>query len=65
MIGATGAGKSSIINLVSRMYEFQKGKITIDDTDIREFELSELRKQIAVVLQDVFLFQIQSPITLL
>ena len=56
LIGATGAGKSSIINLVSRMYEFQKGKITIDDTDIREFELSELRKQIAVVLQDVFLF---------
>ena len=56
LIGATGAGKSSIINLVSRMYEFQKGKITIDDTDIREFELYELRKQIAVVLQDVFLF---------
>jgi ATP-binding cassette subfamily B multidrug efflux pump len=56
LIGATGAGKSSIINLVSRMYEFQKGKITIDDIDIREFQLPQLRKQIAVVLQDVFLF---------
>lgn len=56
LIGATGAGKSSIINLVGRMYEFQKGRITIDGIDIREFELGELRKQIAVVLQDVFLF---------
>ncbi len=56
LIGATGAGKSSIINLVSRMYEFQKGKILIDDTDIRDFQLPELRKKIAVVLQDVFLF---------
>lgn len=56
LIGATGAGKSSIINLVSRLYEFQKGKILLDDTDIRHFELYELRKQIAVVLQDVFLF---------
>ncbi len=56
LIGATGAGKSSVINLVSRMYEFQKGRITIDNIDIREYELSELRKQIAVVLQDVFLF---------
>lgn len=56
LIGATGAGKSSIINLVGRMYEFQKGKITIDGIDIREYKLDALRKQIAVVLQDVFLF---------
>jgi ATP-binding cassette subfamily B multidrug efflux pump len=56
LIGATGAGKSSIINLVGRLYEFQKGQIFIDDTDIRSYDLFELRRQIAVVLQDVFLF---------
>ncbi len=56
LIGATGAGKSSIINLVGRLYEFQKGSIILDDTDIRQFELYQLRRQIAVVLQDVFLF---------
>ncbi len=56
LIGATGAGKSSIINLVGRLYEFQKGSILIDNSDIRNYELSGLRKQIAVVLQDVFLF---------
>jgi len=56
LIGATGAGKSSIINLVGRLYEFQKGNIYLDDTDIRHFELYDLRRQIAVVLQDVFLF---------
>jgi ATP-binding cassette subfamily B protein len=56
LVGATGAGKSSIINLVGRLYEFQKGQILLDGIDIREFELYSLRKQIAVVLQDVFLF---------
>ena len=56
LIGATGAGKSSIINLVSRMYEFQKGRITLDGIDIRNYQLEAFRKQIAVVLQDVFLF---------
>jgi ATP-binding cassette subfamily B protein len=56
LIGATGAGKSSIINLVGRLYEFQKGRILIDDIDIREYDLHDLRRQIAVVLQDVFLF---------
>ena len=55
-IGATGAGKSSIINLVGRLYEYQKGSVLIDDVDIRNYNLFELRKQIAVVLQDVFLF---------
>lgn len=56
LVGATGAGKSSIINLISRFYEINKGHIYIDGTDIREFELGILRKHIGVVLQDVFLF---------
>lgn len=56
LVGATGAGKSSIINLISRFYEINKGQITIDGHDIREFELDTLRKHIGVVLQDVFLF---------
>ncbi|TDQ14951.1 ATP-binding cassette subfamily B protein [Algoriphagus boseongensis] len=56
LVGATGAGKSSIINLISRFYEINKGQILIDGTDVREFELGILRKHIGVVLQDVFLF---------
>ncbi len=56
LVGATGAGKSSIINLITRFYEINKGQITIDGHDIREFELDTLRKHIGVVLQDVFLF---------
>ncbi len=56
LVGATGAGKSSIINLLSRFYEINKGSIAIDGVDIREFELGTLRKHIGVVLQDVFLF---------
>lgn len=56
LVGATGAGKSSIINLISRFYEINKGSIKIDGTDIRDFELGALRKHIGVVLQDVFLF---------
>jgi len=56
LVGATGAGKSSIINLISRFYEINKGHIYVDGTDIREFELGALRKHIGVVLQDVFLF---------
>lgn len=55
-VGATGAGKSSVINLLSRFYEFQKGEILIDDTPIRNYDLNYLRGEIAVVLQDVFLF---------
>ena len=55
-VGATGAGKSSIINLLSRLYEFQKGRITIDGEDIRSIPLDRLRASIGVVLQDVFLF---------
>jgi len=55
-VGATGAGKSSIINILSRFYEFQKGKITIDGNDLRDLSLENIRENIAVVLQDVFLF---------
>jgi len=55
-VGATGAGKSSIINILSRFYEFQSGSITVDGNDIRELSLEDLRQNIAVVLQDVFLF---------
>ena len=56
IVGSTGAGKSTIINLLNRFYEIDSGKITIDSQDIQEFELESLRKQIAIVLQDVFLF---------
>jgi ATP-binding cassette subfamily B multidrug efflux pump len=56
LVGATGAGKSSIINLISRFYEINKGSITIDGRDVKDFELGILRKHIGVVLQDVFLF---------
>ena len=56
IIGATGAGKSSIINLLSRFYEINKGQILIDDITLSEYKLNELRESIGVVLQDVFLF---------
>lgn len=56
MVGATGAGKSSIINLLNRFYEYQRGTIAIDGTDLRDFQLDALRERIGVVLQDVFLF---------
>ncbi len=65
-VGATGAGKSTIINLLSRFYEINSGMISIDGTDIKKIKQKELRKYIAVVLQDVFLFSgsIRSNITL-
>ena len=56
IVGATGAGKSTIINLLSRFYDFDKGDITIDGVSIKDFKLHTLRKEVAVVLQDVFLF---------
>ena len=56
LVGATGAGKSSIINILSRFYEFQGGEIIIDGKSIRDIQQSDLRKHIAVVMQDVFLF---------
>lgn len=55
-VGATGAGKSSIINLLNRFYEINSGSIKVDGVDIREFDVSVLRREIGVVLQDVFLF---------
>ncbi len=55
-VGATGAGKSTIISLLNRLYEISKGNIYIDGKDIIEYQLPELRKAVAVVLQDVFLF---------
>lgn len=56
LVGATGAGKSSIINLLNRFYEINRGTITVDGVDIREYDLGTLRRNIGVVLQDVFLF---------
>jgi ABC-type multidrug transport system fused ATPase/permease subunit len=56
IVGATGAGKSTIINLLNRFYEISKGAICIDGHNINDYSLSSIRKQIAVVLQDVFLF---------
>ncbi len=56
IVGATGAGKSTIINLLNRFYEINQGAISIDGKNITEYSLSSIRKQIAVVLQDVFLF---------
>lgn len=56
IVGATGAGKSTIINLINRFYEIDSGKIALDSTDINHFKLQNLRNHVAVVLQDVFLF---------
>jgi len=56
LVGATGAGKSSIINLLNRFYEINRGSIKIDGVDVKEFDLISLRKNIGIVLQDVFLF---------
>ena len=55
-VGTTGSGKSSIINLLNRFYEFNKGKILIDNEDIRDYNISNLRENIGYVSQDVFLF---------
>lgn len=56
IVGATGAGKSTIINLLNRFYEIDSGIITLDGIDINSFDLDNLRNHVAVVLQDVFLF---------
>lgn len=56
IVGATGAGKSTIINLLNRFYEINSGSIKVDGVDIQDYKLSSLRAHIAVVLQDVFLF---------
>jgi ATP-binding cassette subfamily B protein len=56
LVGATGAGKSSIINLLNRFYDINKGEILVDGINLPDYELGSLREQIGVVLQDVFLF---------
>jgi len=56
LVGATGAGKSSTINILNRFYEIAKGSVTLDGHDIREYDVSYLRSHIATVIQDVFLF---------
>jgi ATP-binding cassette subfamily B protein len=56
LVGATGAGKTSIINVLTRFYETKSGLVTIDGVDIKNYDLNELRRICAVVLQDVFLF---------
>ncbi|MCW5910256.1 MAG: ABC transporter ATP-binding protein [Cyclobacteriaceae bacterium] len=66
LVGATGAGKSSIINLLNRFYEINRGEIKVDGVDIKDYDIAALRKNIGVVLQDVFLFSdsIRNNITL-
>ena len=56
IVGATGAGKSTIISLITRLYDINSGKILLDDVDLKDYELYNLRSHIGVVLQDVFLF---------
>lgn len=56
IVGATGAGKSSLVSLLFRFYDYQKGAIRLDGVDIRDLPLSELRRHLGLVLQDVFLF---------
>ena len=57
IVGPTGAGKSSILNLVSRFYDVQQGSVQVDGQDVRTYEPRALRSRIAIVLQDVFLFR--------
>ncbi|HMU02342.1 MAG TPA: ABC transporter ATP-binding protein [Saprospiraceae bacterium] len=57
LVGSTGSGKSTIINILSRFYDIHSGTILIDDVDIKEYQLKALRNRIAIVLQDVFLFE--------
>lgn len=66
LVGATGAGKSSVINLLSRFYDINQGEICVDGVNVKEYDLDVLRKNIGVVLQDVFLFSdtIEQNITL-
>ncbi|MDA1195497.1 MAG: ABC transporter ATP-binding protein [Planctomycetota bacterium] len=57
IVGPTGAGKSSILNLISRFYDVQQGAVTVDGVDVRDYARRALRARIAIVLQDVFLFR--------
>lgn len=57
LVGATGSGKTTIVNLLSRFYEHQQGKILLDDCPVEDYSLSYLRRKVGMVLQDVFLFR--------
>ena len=63
LVGATGAGKSSTINILNRFYEIGKGTVKVDDIDIHDYDVNYLRAQIATVIQDVFCLPIPSPTT--
>ena len=56
LVGPTGAGKSTIVNLVSRFYDVQEGRVMIDGRDVRSVTLESLRKQMGIMLQDTFIF---------
>lgn len=56
LVGATGAGKSTVINLIARLYDVQKGQVLYDGVNVRNFSQASLRRRMAIVLQDVFLF---------
>ncbi len=56
LVGATGAGKSTVINLITRLYDVQKGEVLFNDINVRDYRQKELRRHMAIVLQDVFLF---------
>lgn len=56
IVGSTGSGKSTIINIINRFYEYTKGSVKVDDRELNTYDLESLRKRIAMVLQDVFLF---------
>ena len=56
-VGATGAGKTTVVNLISRFYDISKGKITIDGTDIHSVTLNSLRRQMGIMMQDTFIFE--------
>ena len=56
LVGETGSGKTSVVNLLNRFYEFQEGQILINGHDLRNFEMTSIRNKIALVMQDVFLF---------
>ncbi|MEE3227587.1 MAG: ABC transporter ATP-binding protein [Chloroflexota bacterium] len=56
LVGQTGSGKSTLVKLINRIYDVQNGSVTIDDIDVRDWNLSSLRKQISIIEQDLFLF---------